>query len=58
MPNLARDLLKTAGFKSERPLKALKRLKLRGIASGRGLRLVNRYRFLFHRFKPECRGAQ
>lgn len=24
------------------------------IASGRGLRLVHRYRFLFHRFKPDC----
>ena len=24
------------------------------VASGRGLRLVNRYRFLFHRFKPSC----
>ena len=27
------------------------------IASGRGLRLVNRYRFLFHRFKPSCASA-
>ncbi|CAK9066123.1 Metabotropic glutamate receptor 1 (mGluR1) [Durusdinium trenchii] len=24
------------------------------LASGTGLRLVHRYRFLFHRFKPEC----
>lgn len=24
------------------------------VSTGRGLRLVHRYRFLFHRFKPEC----
>ena len=29
-----------------------------GVSTGRGLRLVHRYRFLFHRFKPECHSVQ